>query len=74
MGTLIEDAVDVLRHLPDDVKEAAARAIIDYGASQDDDLQLSDAQVIEVERRMADPNRTFITLSEARNRLRQFGV
>ena len=62
MSKLIDDAVRVLRDLPEDVQQAAARAIIDYGAGYDDDFQLSDAQVAEVERRMADPNRTFLSL------------
>ena len=74
MSNLIEDAVKVLRGLPDDVQAAAARAIIDYGAGQDDDLQLSDEQVAEVARRMAEPNRKFLSLPEVRNRLRHFGV
>lgn len=74
MSNLIEDAVRVLRGLPDDVRAAAARAIIDYGAGQDDDLQLSDEQVAEVERRMGDPNRKFLSLTEVRSRLRPFGV
>ncbi len=74
MSNLIEDAVEVLRHLPENVQEAAARAIINYGASQDDDLQLSDAQVIEIERRMADPDRVFLSIDEVRQRLRPFGV
>ncbi len=74
MSNLVEDAVKVLRGLPDNVQAAAARAIIDYGAGQDDDLQLSDDQVAEVERRMAHPNRAFLSLDEVRNRLRPFGV
>ena len=41
MSKLLEDAVRVLRELPDDVQAAAARAIIDYGAGHDDDNQLS---------------------------------
>ena len=41
MSKLIDDAVRVLRSLPDDVQEAAARTIIDYGAGHDD-IQLSD--------------------------------
>jgi hypothetical protein len=74
MSKLIEDAVRVLRDLPEDVQQAAARAIIDYGAGYDDDVQLSDAHVAEVERRMADPNRAFLSLDDVRNRLRPFGV
>ena len=74
MNKLIEDAVEVLRHLPDNVQEAAARAIINYGASQDDELHVSDAQVLEIERRMANPNRAFLSIAEVRQRLRPFGV
>jgi hypothetical protein len=33
MNKLIEEAVKVLRELPDDIQAAAARAIIDYSAS-----------------------------------------
>jgi len=32
MSDLIEDAVRILRSLPDDVQAATARAIIDYSA------------------------------------------
>ena len=32
MSDLIEDAVRILRSLPEDVQTAAARAIIDYSA------------------------------------------
>ena len=46
MSNLIEDAVNVLRRLPENLQEAAARAILDYGAGCDDDLQLSNEQVI----------------------------
>ena len=38
---LIEDAVKVLRQLPEDVQEAAARAIINYSAGEDNDPQSS---------------------------------
>lgn len=74
MSDLIEDAVEVLRHLPENVQEAAARAIINYGASHDDDLLLSDAQAIEVERRMADPDRVLLSIDDVRQRLRPYGI
>lgn len=74
MTTLIDDAVRVLRQLPEDIQAAAARAILDYGAGFDDDVHLSDEQAQEVERRMADPNRAFLSLDETRQRLRAFGV
>ena len=34
MNELVEEAVRVLRSLPPDAQEAAARAIIDYSASE----------------------------------------
>lgn len=74
MSKLVEDAVRVLRDLPEDVQAVAARAIIDYGSGYDDDVALSDEQVREVERRIANPNRNFLSLSDTRDRLRHFGV
>ena len=73
MTNLLEEAVKVLRKLPDDRQEAAARAIINYGAD-DDDVQLSDEQVAEIERRVANPNRKFISLAELDKRIRHLGV
>ena len=64
----------MLRDLPENIQEAGARAIIEYGAGYDDDLALSDDQVAVVERRMAEPNRNFLSLSDTRDRLRHFGV
>jgi len=74
MTKLVEDAVRVLRELPDDMQAAAARAIMDYGAASDDDVQLTDQQVAEVERRIADPNRQFLSLSQVRKGLHRFGI
>jgi hypothetical protein len=73
MSKLLDDAVRVLPEMPEDMQAAAARAIIEYGAGDDDDLTLSDDQVREVERRMADPNRSFMSPSDVRHRLRHFG-
>jgi hypothetical protein len=69
MTKLLEEAVKVLRELPDDRQDAAARAIINYGAD-DDEVQLSDEQVEEIERRMAEPDRKFISLTELDERIR----
>lgn len=73
MTKLLEEAVKVLRELPDGRQAAAARAIINYGAD-DDEIQLSDEQVAEIERRIADPNRKFISLAELDKRIRHLGV
>lgn len=73
MTNLIDEAMQVLRALPDDRQEAAARAIINYGAA-DDDIQLSDEQADEIERRLADPNRKFISLAEFDRHIRRIGA
>ena len=73
MSNLIEEAVKVLRRLPDDQQATAARAIINYGAHEDE-LQLTDKQVAEIERRIANPDRKFLSLAELNKRLRRRGV
>ena len=73
MTKLLEEAVKVLRELPEDRQEAAARAIINYGVD-DDEVQLSDDDVAEIERRIANPNRKFISLAELDKRIRRLGV
>ena len=73
MTKILDEAVKVLRGLPEDEQEKAARAIIDYGA-HDDELQLTDEQVVEIERRMSNPDRKFISLAELSKRLRRYGV
>lgn len=74
MSRLLEDAVEVLRQLPDELQETAARAIINFGAGHDEDLRLSDAQVAEIERRIASSNRTMLTFEETRDHLRRSGA
>lgn len=74
MSALVDDAVKILRSLPGNVQANAARAIIEYGSGYDEEAQLSDAQVEEVERRMSDPDRAFLTLDETRSQLRHFGI
>ena len=71
---IIDEAVEVLRTLPEDVQAAAARAILDYGADHDNDPRLSDVQAAEIERRLADPNRAMLSFDEVHNRLRPFGI
>jgi hypothetical protein len=56
MSNLIDGAVKVLRGLADDQQATAARAIINHGAYEDE-LQLTDEQVAEIQRRMANPDR-----------------
>jgi hypothetical protein len=70
---LVEDAVKVLREMPGNMQATAAQVVLDYAAGNDDFL-LSDEQVAEVERRMANPDRAFLSVREVREPLHHFGV
>ena len=74
MSNLIEDAVEALRNLPHDVRDAAARAILNYETDYDDDLQLTDAQVADVEHRIANPARRFMSLRELDDRIHRLEI
>jgi hypothetical protein len=69
----VKEAIEVLRNLPDEKQHIAARAILDF-AAEDDRWQLTDEQVAEVERRRANPKRKFLSVAEARKRLRHLGA
>jgi hypothetical protein len=50
-------------------RQADAARVVEIMEEQDkSDLRLSDEQVAEVKRRLADPNRKFLTLEEVRER------
>ena len=53
---------------PPERQEHAARVLTEMEAQDASPLQLSDTQVAEVKRRLADPNPRFITLEEVRER------
>jgi hypothetical protein len=72
MTTLLEQALRQLEKLPEGDQNAAAGALLDY-IKHMRDLQLTDAQVAEVRRRMADPDRMLVSHSEARKRIRRLG-
>ena len=42
MASLIDDAIEALRQMPEGVQEAAARVILDYNVGQDDNLRLTE--------------------------------
>jgi hypothetical protein len=71
MTKLLQDAIEMLKDLPEDRQDTVARAIINYSAEDDDALELTDDQVAEMERRIASPHRNFITLHELDKRLRR---
>ncbi len=72
--TKVEEAIEVLQKMPAEKARILADAIIDAATPRNEDLQLSDEQVAEIERRMANPSPRFITLAEAQARLQKLGV
>jgi hypothetical protein len=72
--TKVEEAIEVLQNLPADKAQMFADAIIDAATPRAEDMQLSDEQVAEIERRMREPDPRFITLAEAQARLQKLGV
>jgi hypothetical protein len=69
----IEQAWTELLKLPEDEQEVAADAILDY-ASGGRGISLSDEQVAEVNRRLAEPNPKTLTITEFRARLRKLNA
>ena len=71
--TKIDEAWQALQTLPARDQERAAEFILDFVA-QSGDIQISDEQLAELERRMSDPNPEFLTMDEVRARLRKLGA
>ena len=69
----IEQAWTELLKLPQDEQEVAADAILDY-ASGGRGISLSDEQVAEVNRRLAEPDPKTLTITEFRARLRKLNA
>jgi len=68
MTRLLEQALRQVEKLPESDQDAAGAALIDYLAHRDD-MRLSDAQLAEVRRRRADPNRELVSHDAAKERL-----
>ena len=68
MTKLLEIALREIEGLPDSEQNAAAGALLDY-VKHRRDVRLTDAQVEEVQRRIADPDRKFLSLQEVRERI-----
>jgi hypothetical protein len=71
MTKLLEHALRQIEQLPDDEQDAAAGALLDY-VKHMRDMRLTDAQVAEVRRRIANPDRK-LSLAEARERIARLG-
>ena len=74
MTKSLQDAIEKQKELPEERQDELAEALT---AVTEGDLhrhRLTDEQVAEVRRRRANLDRKFVSLAEARNRLRHFGV
>ncbi|WP_441277657.1 hypothetical protein AB7783_11185 [Tardiphaga sp. 172_B4_N1_3] len=68
MSKLLEETIAKVRTLSASEQDAAAFALIDY-LEHRQDVQLTDAQLAEVRRRFADPDRVLVSYEDARKRL-----
>ena len=74
MTKLLQDAIEKLKELPASRQNELAAALIEATDGDQGEYHLSDEQVEEVRLRRANPNRKFVSVAEARKRLRHFGV
>jgi TPP-dependent pyruvate/acetoin dehydrogenase alpha subunit len=72
MTKLLEQAWRQIQLLPEHEQDAAAGALLDY-VKHMRDMRLTDEQVAEVRRRMADPDRRLVSHAEARERIARLG-
>jgi hypothetical protein len=72
MTKLLEEALRQVEQLPADDQNAVAGALLDY-VKHMRDVRLTDEQVEEVTRRIANPNRKLLSLAEARARIERLG-
>jgi hypothetical protein len=72
MTQLLEEALRQVAQLPADDQDAAAGALLDY-VKHMRDTHLTDAQIAEVRRRVADPDRVFLSRTEALDRIARLG-
>jgi len=72
MTKLLEETIRRVRALPDGERDAAPNALSDYIAHAGS-LQLTDEQAAEARPSLANENRRFLSLDEAREQTRRFG-
>jgi hypothetical protein len=68
MSDKIKEAIAELEKLPAEEQELAAEAILDF-AERRKTRELSEEQVAEVRRRLAEPDPKFLPVAEAKARL-----
>jgi hypothetical protein len=72
MTKLLEQALRQIEQLPEGEQDAAGGALLDY-VKHMREMRLTDAQVAEVGRRMANPDRKLVSHAEARERIARLG-
>ena len=72
MTKLLEQALRQVEQLPEGEQDAAAGVLLDY-VTHMHDTRLTEAQIAEVRRRRADPNRNLLSHAEARERIGRLG-
>jgi hypothetical protein len=72
MTKLLEEALRQVEQLPPDDQTAAAGALLDY-VKHMRETHLTDSQVEEVRRRIANPNRKLLSHAEASARIAKLG-
>lgn len=63
---ILEEVLQRVESWPEDRQEDAANLLIEMEQQDGYSIGLTDSQLREVERRLAKPNKTFVTLAEAR--------
>jgi hypothetical protein len=64
----VKEILDRVLTWPSERQEDAVRVLTAMEAQDQRDLRLTDEQIAEVRRRLADPNPKFVTLEEVRER------
>ena len=70
----LKEAIERVQQWPEERQEDAAKILLDMEAQDTSAYRLTDDQVAEVKRRLADPNPKFLTLAEVRARFSPSGA
>jgi len=68
VSKVLKEILERVETWPEDRQEDAARVLIEMEEQDAIGYSLTDEQVAEVERRLANPNRKFLTIDEVRER------
>jgi hypothetical protein len=66
VSRMLKEVLERVESWPEERQQDAAHVLIEMEHQDAGSISLSDAQVAEVERRRAKPDRKFVTLEEAR--------